>query len=480
MARPSIKRNYIYNLSFQIINLLAPLLIQPYITRVLGANGIGEYSFAFSNVSYFVFFATLGTSSYAQREIASCGDERYKYTPIFWEVFILRSIDTFIAIILYLLLILQTGMNTITLLMCLNILNVAFDITWFFQGIEEFQKTATRSIAIKLFFVIFTLLMVKKPDDLWIYTLGYCAIQILANISLWIFVPRYIGKCKIEFTNLKRHIVPSFMLFLPTIATQVYTVLDKTMIGIFTVTNIQNGLYEQAEKISRIALTVYQSYGAVVAPRISNLYARGDDKGIESILTSSIRFMWMLLSPMMLGMIAISNNQIPWFYGSEFIESIPILRVFSLLLIPVGLSTVLAVEYLVPIKKQNLFTLSVTVGAISNIIMNLILIPRFYAVGAAIASVLAETIITAVQIYIVHRIKGPFSIKKLISPGIKYLVFSIVMFVPVFSLGEIMKSNVINTFLLCLAGLLIYGTLLIISKDSMVISLLRKVYHRKS
>ena len=462
----SVKTNFIYNLLSNLITILAPLITTPYISRVLGVDGVGTYSFTYSNVTYFVLLATLGTTTFAQREIASQRNNSYRVSQIFWEVIVFRIALSVFSIGIYLAVFQRTGTNSLILAQSVNIVCVMFDITWLFQGLQEFKKTALRSITIKLIFVLFTFVFIKKPEDLTLYAFGYALIQVIANASLWLYLPKYLEKCRISIKGIVSNIWPSFLLFIPTVATQIYTVLDKSMIGFMTETSTQNDLYEQAEKIVRMGLTVYTAYGAVVAPKIATLKSERQDVEIKNQLKTSIRVMWLIVLPMTAGVIAISKSFVPWFYGEGYEGVTPLLRIFSLLFIAVGLSNVLAVQYLVPVKKQNIFTLSVVSGAIINFLMNYFMIQKYYAIGAAISSVIAETIITSIQMYYVISKERLFTIKEIFKPALPYFVYSLVMLGVTLTISHFMPATVVASVLIVIVGVCIYLGLLIFNKDS--------------
>lgn len=464
----SVKINFIYNLLSNLITILAPLITTPYISRVLGVDGIGTYSFTYSNVTYFILLATLGSTTFAQREIASHRNDSYKVSQIFWEIILFRIMLSLFSLGVYLAVFQKAGINSLILAQSINIVCVIFDITWIFQGLQEFKKTALRSITIKLMFVLFTFVFVKKPEDLTLYAFGYALIQVIANASLWLYLPKYLEKCRISIKGIVSNIWPSFLLFIPTVATQIYTVLDKSMIGLMTETSTQNGLYEQAEKIVRMGLTVYTAYGAVVAPKIASLKAERKDVEIKEQIKTSIRVMWLIVLPMTAGVIAISKNFVPWFYGEGYDGVTPLLRVFSFLFIAVGLSNILAVQYFVPVKKQNVFTFSVISGAIINFLLNYFLIQKYYAIGAAISSVIAESIITSIQVYYVISRERLLSIKELFSPALPYFVYSSIMLAVTLTMSHFLPSTVLSTAFIIGVGICIYLSFLVLNKDNIV------------
>ena len=190
----NIKLNYIYNVLYQLLLLVTPLITTPYTSRVLGADGIGEYSFTASIVSYFTMFAILGSNTYAQREIAYYQTDEKKRSQIFGEIVIFRSITSIIAMAFYCVVLMRVQFQLIYLIQILSIISVATDITWFFQGLEEFGKTVFRNTVFKIVNIVFIFLFVKEKEDINIYVLGICLLQFLSTLSLWGYLPKYVKR----------------------------------------------------------------------------------------------------------------------------------------------------------------------------------------------------------------------------------------------------------------------------------------------
>ena len=320
MSNKSVKKNYLYNVTYQILTMLAPLITTPYVSRVLGAENIGTYSYAASIVSYFTLFAALGTASYGAREIAYAQDDRARRTTVFWNTEILSCISTLISGALYLILSALFGNHQIIyLILLMNIVSVAFDISWVFQGMEEFGFIVSRNIVFKLLNVAFIFIFVKSKNDLVLYTLGMTLIPMISTFTLWPFLLRIVDKPSYRDIHPFSDIKTVCSMFVPTIAISVYAVLDKTMIGLYTDTRIENGYYEQATKLSKTALTIVTSLGTVMIPRIGFYFKKKDIESVRRYMYRSYRFVWLLGIPLCLGLISISSNLVPWFYGEEFL-----------------------------------------------------------------------------------------------------------------------------------------------------------------
>ena len=475
----SITKNYLFNLINQILLIIIPIITTPYVSRVLGADGVGKYSFSNSIVSYFVIFASLGFGYYAQREIAKYQDNKKKQTEIFWEIIIVRSVSVLTALVVYFtVMALGVFKEEYTLLMMIlsvSILAVAFDISFLFAGNEVFSKTVLTNTLLRILNVVAIFVFVKDRNDLWKYVLITALTGLIANASLAVYSKDFL--CKIEIKNLKpvRHIKPAVILFLPTIAISVYTYLDKTMIGVITGSDFENGFYEQAEKIVKIVMTVVTSLGTVMIPRNSNAFERKDMQAIRQNIYRSVRFVLLLGIPMMIGLIAVSDNMVPWFLGDGYYKSANIMKILSVLILAIGLSNVFGLQYLIPAGEDKKFTISVTCGAFTNFLLNLVLIRLFKSYGAAIATIVAETVVTVIMFCFIRK---NVSLCEILKNSTKYLISGIIMFVPCFVLGRILEPSIINTFIIVFIGVVVYLICLILLKDEFFLEIANRLTSR--
>ncbi len=475
----NIKKNFIYNAAYQVLALLIPIITTPYLSRTLGVDAIGIFSYTYSIVSFFTIVAVSGTTIYGQRLIAFNRDDKEGLSRSFWEVFLFRLTITVMVLAIYGIFVFNTvEYRFVYLTMSLNIINVIFDITWFYQGIEDFKKIVIRNMLVKILNLISIFLFIKSEDDLIVYSLLYCGYIIIGNLSTWIGI-----KKKITFVNAIhpfKNLKDIFLLFIPTVAMQVYTILDKAMIGWFTSSTYENGCYEQAEKICRIAVTVVAALATVISPRVANLYGKaknGECQGNEIIdlLYKGICYGCAIAVPIMMGIIAVTPVFVPVFFGEGYDKIQILLPIFSILVLAVGLANIVGIAYLIPTEQQNIYTIAVTISAIVNFLMNIILIPLLLSVGAAIASVVAESIGIAIQMFCCIT-KNNMKIRYILAGVWKYFSASIVMLMAVILLRDVVQNNWIGLFILIILGVIIYSSMLIILKDELLISNCRNIY----
>lgn len=469
----SVSKNYIYNVSYQLLLLITPFITTPYLSRVLEPAGIGTYSYTYSIVSYFILLASLGVADYAQREIAYQQDDPHLQSRTFYEVNCIRFLLVGFSLCVYYFVVSSfAGNHLIYWYQALNIVAVLFDISWFFQGLEEFGKIVLRNFIIKFASIVLIFVLIHQSEDLNKYVCLIGMMNILSGLSIWLYLPKYLIAVPRQEIKPFRNFSIIIQMFLPQIAIQIYTVLDKTMIGVMTGSPLENGYYEQAEKVVKMSLTIVTSLGTVMLPRIAYAYAHKDYETIRTSMMRSYRFVWCLTVPMFCSFIAVSNNFVPWFFGPGYDKVIPLMQILSGLVIAIGLSNVTGIQYMLPTNQQNKLTLTVVCGAVVNFALNLFLIPMMQSIGAAIASLIAEITVTAVQFYIVRNV---FSIAQIGQLSIKYLFSGLIMFAVTYPLSIYLKPGITHTFITIAAGCLIYAVILLLTKDSMLYMFISKV-----
>ena len=473
MQKKSIQKNYILNAGYQILLLIVPLVLAPYLSRVLEPDGVGTASFVESVVAYFSLFATMGISTYGQREISYVQDDVDRRSEVFWNTKILGFCTSSLAIAAYVVFaLLQRANSTLYLILTLNLVAVFFDITWFFQGLEEFGKTVTRNAVCRILQVAYVFIFVKTKEDLPLYVLGLGLFTALGNLSLWAYLPKYVKKISAEKLRPFRDIKVVWSLFIPTIAIQIYTVLDKTMIGLITDSSFENGYYEQAIKISKMLLAVVTALGTVMVPRIGHHFSKNDMAGIQKLMYRGYHFVWFLGIPLCFGTIMASGNFVPWFFGDGYEKVVSLLSVTAFLILAIGINNVTGIQYLIPTKRQNIFTFTVIIGACINFCLNMVLIYFFKSIGAAIASVAAETAIAVIQLIIVRKEISPWQVLR---EGVHYYIAGAVMILVLWPVTRYLSPSILHTAIIVVIGAAVYFVMLLIQRDEFFLSNVSRV-----
>ncbi len=472
MKKSTIKKNYLYNLMYQMLVLLTPFITTPYLSRILEPDGVGIASYISSIESYFCLFATLGLTTFGQREISYVQDNPKERTQIFWEVVSIQFCSSIVAIFVYIIYSLNQTNKSLFLVLVFNLFSTMINVTWFFQGIEQFQKIVLRNTICKLIGIAYVFLVIHNKEDLILYMAGTVVMDFISNISLWFYLPMYISNPLTCTIRPWRHLKSVISLFIPTIAIQIYTVLDKTMVGAITKNSFENGYYEQAMKISKMGLSFVTSLGTVMIPRIGYYFNRGEKETVKYYMYKAYRFVWFLGIPLCFGLIGICGNFVPWFLGEKFSCVVPILSILAFLVLSIGINNVTGVQYLIPTKRQNIFTITVVVGAIVNFLMNLVFIYYLKSIGAALASVIAETLIAVIQLFIIRK---ELSTTIIIKSAWNYLCAGIIMLIAIKLTDRFLCPSFMHTILMILEGATIYFSILLLLKDDFFIDNIKQL-----
>lgn len=459
-----IVRNYLYNLMYQVLNIILPIITIPYVSRILGADGIGKYSLTNTYAQYFVLFGMIGLSMYCSREIAYVRDNTKRLSKVFWELNILKFLTMGVSFILYILFcvyVIAPQDRLISSIQGLILLSSMVDISWLFIGLENFKKIAIRNTVVKILGTCFIFVLIKDKSQVWLYSLILGGTQLAGQIIMWFDIPNNIEFIMPKKEALIRHLLFSLKLFIPQIAINVYTMLDKVMLGNL-VSESEVGMYDNSQKIMKIAITIVTTLSSVTIPKMANLYKNGNIRDFSINSYKSFSFVSFLAFPMAFGLVGVCRNFIPWFYGPGF-ERIETMFYFGAwLMITLAWSSIVGSQVLISIKRDKKFTIAVTIGAVINIILNFMLIKKFGGVGTTISSVIAEFTGMFIMVYFVRDI---LNIKRLFKPIPKYLLSSVIMFLVVFNVGRVLKQTVLGTVIQVIIGIIIYISIMFIIKD---------------
>lgn len=449
----SVKKNLIYNIIYQITITILPLITTPYLSRVVKAEGIGIYSYFLAIVTYFVYFAMLGISNYGNRSIAKIDDQNNK-NKAFSCIYYFQIITSIIVIIAYLLFFsfFVTKNKFIAAIFIIQILSTIFDVSWLFFGLQEFKITATRQIIIRLLAFFSMFIFVKDSSDLWKYTLIMCTSTFLSSFSLWILAWRRVRLIKVDKKEVKKIIKPILILFIPIIATSVYRVMDKVMLGCFR-TMEEVGYYENSEKLITISLGIIASFGAVMMPKISNLLSKNKLEKAKQMFNTSMEFALCIGMAITFGISSVAKEFVPIFFGNEFIPSINYSMLLTTTVPFITWAAIVRLLYLIPTENDKIYVISVVLGAVLNFIINLLLINNFGVYGAVIGTIVAET---SVALYQTIKVGNKIEYKKHLKEGLFFLLIGLTMFVFVRIIASILPKTVFGLIVEIVSGGFVY------------------------
>lgn len=473
----SVKKNYIYNVVYEVLIILIPLVTSPYISRVLGAEQVGVYTYCYSIVSYFVLFARLGIVNHGSRSIAGARNEEEK-NRIFSNTLVIQIILSVLMILLYVVYfsIFDLEYHAMSIIMLTYLVAAGVDVNWFFFGIEKFKITVTRNIIIKLISTVLLFLLVKEPGDLWKYGLILGFSQLVGQIAVWPYLRKNVRFVKPELKEMKLQFVAIFILFIPQIAVSLYKMMDKIMIGSFC-NKSQLGYYEYASLIVNLPLGFITSLGTVMLPRISSLIKRGNSKKTLEYTHYSLLFAVALSTAFAFGLSAVAPTFVPFYFGEEFAPASKLLMGLSVTLIFLAWANVVRTQYLIPLKKDKEYIISLFAGAGANIVINAILIPKFYAWGAVVGTIVAEITVCLLQTYMS---KNYLPIATYIKECVGFVVIGATMFGCVRVVALIHCSNLISLMLQISVGVIIYSFLTTVYVQNIINIPILKLFKRET
>ena len=416
-------KNYLYNLSYQILIIILPVITIPYVTRIFTSEDLGNYGFYNSIVSYFALFSMLGIGIYGTKQIAAAND----VSSTFWNIYVIQLISSALAIFVYLIVVFsipQMG-GVIPLMVSVVLFERMFDISWLFSGKEDFKKITLRNTVVRLVGVICIFTFIKSSDDLYLYIFLIVIINFLGQLVMWVPAKKFIKRPSFNTKIMKKNLHPIVLLFLPQVAISLYVVLDRTLLGLLG-SYSDVGIYEQGQKLTSILITVVTSLGVVMLPRVANLLSEQKDREAQNMVKFSFILYNLIIFPMIFGLIAVNEVFVKLFLGQNFQDVKYVLYIIVFNLMFIGWTNILGYQVLVVRNKNKEFMLSTTIPAFVSVVVNIAVIPFFGYIGASITSVVVEILVFAIQWYYSRNIIN----KKLLfnKDLAKIILSSLVMF----------------------------------------------------
>ncbi len=375
---------------------MMPIITVPIVSKALGPSGLGIFNYTNSIAQYFVLVASLGITMYGNREIALAYNRKENISKVFWEICLLKAILTTITLLVYFLVISFLGNSSYFYIQSLTILAVMFDISWFFMGIEDFRKTSMINLAIQFITFIFIICFIKDSSDTTLYVLLQSLGAFFSQLFTWLFIRKHINFRKVLLVDSFRHIHGSFEFFIPQVAILLYTNLNKTLLGIF-IGSTAVGYYTNSLTINTVFITIITTVDMVLLPHMSGLYAKGNVKKMVNIIDKTLHLQLYFSVPAMFGMLIVYDKLVPWFFGKEFLFINKVIPLFSILIVVIPLGMSISRQYLIPIGKVKTYNKSVLIGAVINILCNIILLPLIGFFGVIFSNILAEIFVTMVR-----------------------------------------------------------------------------------
>lgn len=422
------KKNSLLMILYELLGLIVPLVLTPYLSRKLGAAGVGLYSYSYSIVLYFVIFIQLGVKLYGKREVAKVNDNKEGYSSVFCEIFSLQVFSFLIVCIIYAgfisIGIKDESIKKALILQGIELIVGLLDISWFLFGLEKFKAVVLRNCIVRISEVGLVYLLIHNSNDAYIYIVIMAISNLAGVLSMWLEVKRSVVIVFPGWNRLKPHVLPLLQLFIPVLSTQIFSIVDKTIIGIFL--DVEHvGYYENAYKIAKVPIVFVTAIGNVMLPRMTKLIADGEISSSQLYMRKSMSIIVMMTTAISFGLASVSNLFMPLYLGPGFNESIGLLEILAFMLIFIGWGNVLRTQYMLPAGYDGLYTKSVVFAAVSNVIISVALVRPFGTYGVAIASLVSEAIIC---VYSTIKLRKELPIKIYIKDNFGYIISGFIMF----------------------------------------------------
>ena len=458
-------KNFIYNFLYKILTIILPFITVPYVTRIFDPEILGKYNYTASITTYFTMFGMLGIITYGSNQIAKVAHSgKVEVSSTFSSIYYFQLLTTSIATFTFIICIfLFSGEYTIFFLVQIfSLISIIFDVSWLFQGVEDFKSIVVRNTFVKLVSVLLVFLLVKKQNDIYIYILIMAISSLLSQAIIWVNVNKYAKLVKVEWNNIIHHLKPTLSFFMPQISISLYNTLDRVILGsLGSVYDV--GIYTQAVNINTILISFVATLSSVLLPRMTSLYAQGKHEEVSNMMNYSMLFNSLITFPTVVGMLLINKDFVQLFLGNGYAESTIAINIIIFSLIPISFSEIVGRQTLIPTNNVKYFTASVVVGAFFSIVLNAISIPFWGYIGAAVTIVIVETIVCICMAYFARLF---LNIRELLLVAIKPLICSLLTGIFVFYLSTYidLSDALFSLILKIVLFIPIYGLLIILTK----------------
>ncbi|MCF1685052.1 oligosaccharide flippase family protein [Tetragenococcus halophilus] len=467
----NIAKNFFYQTIFQLAKIIMPVITVPIVSNALGPEGIGLYNYTQSIAKYFMLFAGLGITLYGNRAIALAWNKKQDISKTFWEIFFLKAFSTIIILFIYFVVVFLFFENKMFyIVQSLIIFAVFFDISWFFMGIEDFKKTSMSNLAVQVVTFLLILFFINDKDDTLLYTIIQVSGTFFSQLSVWLFVWKHIKFKRVAIKDSLLHFKGSVMYFFPKVAIMLYTNLNKTLLGVI-VGSTAVGYYTNSLQLNDIFITIITTLDVVLLPYMSGLFARESTGRIVQLMNTTIHLQLFFSISIMFGMLTVFDKLVPWFFGEKFLFVNNVIPWIVILIVikPLGMS--ISRQYLMPIGKIGEYNKSVIIGAVINILTNLILLPTIGFWGVVISTISAEFFVTFVRtISFLKTTDFNFDLRKI---G-RYLFSGLIMCLVTRFVTRNMSASAVTNIIQVLLAVPIYFGLTIILRVNPILDYIKE------
>lgn len=470
----SLIKNFIYKFNLNFFRILFPILILPYIYRVLGPEGMGEIGFSEALVGYFVAFATFGIPIYGLREVSINRGNQDKVNRIFTNLFSLSLISSFLIFFLFLgIIFLKNEFREERLLLLVysfKIISLIFFVEWINEAYENYRFISLKTIILRVISLVLMFIVIKNPKDIYIYAFINIGYDFFNNIVSFIYVKKSV-KFKPREIDILKLLKPLFVIFLMINANIFYFQMDKILLGVYS-SKESVAYYTLAEKITFIILGILTTINQVTIPRLSFYYENNREEFYQ-LLKKIYKSLMLLIIPSSFGLFLVSKEIIYFFGGTEYLQASQALKIFAVYIVVDALSVFLINQIMFILKKEKLITVFLLTGGVINLGVKLILrnhLNLSLVLGLTVAS---KAFIVFLAYFYIKKLD--LKIKIINNSIIYYFISSLIFFTVGLFLNSFIESMFYGLIIKVSLSALLYGLTLFIFKEEVSLEILKKI-----
>lgn len=445
-------KNFFYQASYQVVLILLPIVTIPIVSKALGPTGIGEWNYVNSIVNYFVLIAGLGLASYGVREIAHVRDDYAGRSKKFFEIEFFNLIFSGSILIVYAIFIINTTHNYLFILQSLVVIGSILDISWFFQGIEQFKRITIVNVLVKILSFLAIVFLVKQESDLARYVLIQSASIFISSLSLWFFIKGNIFYVKVTFSEIIGHFFPALKFFVVKVAMSISNNLTKTLLGsLGSMASV--GYFSNSLTMVLISSSIIGALNTVMIPRMTYVHANQSNEEMLEIFKKTMDFQIFFSFLISFGIVLTNEKLIGWFFGEKFISIVHIVPLLAPVIILGTIHSGIAAQYLIPHDKMFAYNVNLIVATIISVILAVTLIPVIGIYGAVVSYLIFQLYLCVSMSFSMYRYSGfKFEFMKIAIYGL----CGVIMCIAVKFVTQKFPSMPTTTILQALLGTLVF------------------------
>ncbi len=451
----STRKNTLYNMAYRLFSMLLPLVTAPYLSRMVGADGVGLYGYAWAISYVFVLIGLLGLENYGPRAIAQVRDNRGKLNRTFSAIWMMQLLVAGVTLLVWCGYVAFVAAEEQSIAFHLTLMSVSclINVDWCLMGLDQFKPIALRNTAVKLLAAAAVFVFVKAPEDLWIYAFVWSLSTFLGCLSCFVSLRGKVKFVRVPWRDALTHLKPCAVLSISVIAVSVYRQMDKVFIGALA-DMAETGYFENAEKIILCLAGFISAIGTVMLPKVSHMTALGRMDDVRRHMDRTMELVMCMVCALGFGLASVADVFAPLFYGADFARSGDLMMPLAMTLLFIGFANVIRTQWVLPQKRDGIFVKSVLTGAVINLLLCAALIPAMGAMGAVIATVAAEFSVPVMQFVILRR-ELPYA--RYVRHAAAYSIIGLIMTAAVRLTGKLPIGGWIGLGIQVAAGAAVYG-----------------------